>query len=406
MASRIRVLKNGIQNYPWGSRTAIAELLGAPNEDNRPQAELWMGAHPLAPSQMICEDGLVGLDAAIDAAPEEILGGRVAAAFSNKLPFLFKVLAAAEPLSIQAHPNAQQAREGFERENRAGIPLSAFHRNYRDDNAKPEMICALTPLWALRGFRRIESIPPLLERLAGRSLREELAALRKKPDREGLKRFFHALMSMPEEKKRGALAEAAEIASRSANRDPVCHWVVKLSQRYPGDIGTLCPALLNLVRLEPDEALYLPAGELHAYLEGVGVEIMANSDNVVRGGLTTRHIDVEELLRILTFESRDVEILAPRPSENGEKVWPAPAPEFRLSIVEVGPAVWYESARLRSVEILLCVGGEARITEGESGQPTPLRKGVSMVVPAVLHSYRIEGEARIFKASVPLDAIP
>ncbi|MCX7014888.1 MAG: mannose-6-phosphate isomerase, class I, partial [Candidatus Sumerlaeota bacterium] len=209
MLSQIHLLKPTIQTYAWGSKTAIPELIGQPNPGDEPQAELWMGAHPKAPSRLVCGDQRIPLNEAIAAYPREILGPAVAEAFANQLPFLFKVLAAEEPLSIQAHPNLEQAREGFARENAAGIPLDAPARNYRDDNHKPELLCALTEFFALVGFRRPETIPPLFERLGASALRDCLAPLRQSPSRDGLRAFFEALMALPVAVRRRALEQAA-----------------------------------------------------------------------------------------------------------------------------------------------------------------------------------------------------
>ena len=219
------------------------------------------------------------------------------------LPFLFKVLAAAKPLSIQAHPNRDQAREGFARENRQKISLNAFNRNYKDENHKPEIICALEPFWALKGFRRVEEIILLMDKIGIRaSLEEDLNALRRRPNQEGLKTFFRALINDGEGTADRVLREAVEQCEKLADDDPAFEWVIKLSEAYPDDIGILSPILLNLVHLQPGEAMNIPAGELHAYLEGAGIELMANSDNVLRGGLTPKYVDVSELLNILTFK--------------------------------------------------------------------------------------------------------
>jgi len=219
----------------------------------------------------------------------------------RRLPFLFKVLASAKPLSIQAHPNRAQARQGFARENELGIPLDAPNRNYKDDNHKPEIICALTPFWALIGFRKIEEMIDLLERLQIHSLEKEIDILRAQPNSAGLKDFFRAVMTLDKQSKEEAVGEALVSAEARADEDPVSSWMIKLHQEYPGDIGVLSTVLLNLIRLEPGDALYQSAGELHAYLEGVGMELMANSDNVLRGGLTPKHVDVPELLNTLNF---------------------------------------------------------------------------------------------------------
>ncbi len=399
---RIGLLQNTIQEYAWGSPTSIPELLGLPVEADTPQAELWMGAHPKAPSQVFCDGRWRSLLEVIQENPKEVLGKEAASRFSNKLPFLFKVLAAAKPLSIQAHPNKEQAKQGFARENALGIPLDAPQRNYRDDNHKPEIICALTPFWALNGFRRIQEILALLERFEVPGLTEMTHYLRDHPNREGLKHIFHQLMVMEEGKQRKIINEAVVSAEMWASSDPVCTWMTKLYEEYPGDIGVLSTILLNLVLLQPGEAMYLQAGELHAYLEGVGIELMANSDNVLRGGLTPKHVDVHELLSILNFADSAVDILRPEKLATGEAVYPTETTEFILSVVAVSEGSLFKSARNRSVEILVCTAGQATFTDLSDGETTGLTQGTSAVVPAAVEQYIIEGDATFYKATVPL----
>jgi mannose-6-phosphate isomerase len=399
---KIGLLQNSIQGYAWGSSTAIPELLGLPVVEGQPQAELWMGAHPKAPSKVFCDGSWRSLLEVTQENPEEVLGKETASRFSNKLPFLFKVLAAAKPLSIQAHPNREQAKLGFARENKLGIPLEALNRNYRDDNHKPEIICALTPFWALNGFRKIGDILTLLEKIQAPSLAETSTFLRDYPTPEGLKKIFHQLMTMEESKQHRIIDEAVTSTEMWANSDPVSTWMVKLNQVYPGDIGVLSVILLNLILLKPGEAMYLPAGELHAYLEGVGIELMANSDNVLRGGLTPKHIDVNELLSLLSFSDGEVDILRPEKQTSGEAVYPTETTEFILSVIAVKAGDAFKSARDRSVEVMICTEGEAKVRDLSDGEITSLSKGVSIVVPAAVEQYLIEGDATFYKATVPL----
>jgi mannose-6-phosphate isomerase len=360
-----------------------------------------MGAHPKAPSRVFCDGLWRPLPEVLEESPEEVLGKDAAHRFNGRLPFLFKVLAAAKPLSIQAHPNREQARQGFVRENKLGIPLDAPRRNYRDDNHKPEIICALTPFWALRGFRKIEEIIGLIRRLQIKSLEKRIDMLRDQPTREGVKDFFHDVMTMDREQQGEALNEALAAAETRAGEAPLYNWMIRLNQAYPGDIGVLSAALLNLIRLEPGEAMYLPAGELHAYLEGVGIELMANSDNVLRGGLTPKHVDVQELLNILSFTAGEVDILRPRRLASGEAVYPTPAEEFALSVIAVDGASPFRSGTKRSVEIMICTEGEAQIKDLQDESSTPLSKGTSIIIPAAVKQYRISGNAVLYKAAVP-----
>jgi len=399
---KIGLLKNSIQEYAWGSRTAIPELLGQSVPADKPQAELWMGAHPKAPSQVLADGLWRSLPEVIQESPEETLGQEVAARFSNKLPFLFKVLAAAKPLSIQAHPNKEQAGQGFARENELGVPLDAPHRNYRDDNHKPEIICALTPFWALNGFRGVSEILELLERTQVPILAETVLYLQNRPSQAGLKQFFYHLMSMEGKEQGKIVEEAVGFAEKQVDEDPVWTWVVRLNQEYPGDVGVFAPIFLNLVQLKPQQAMYLPAGELHAYLEGVGIELMANSDNVLRGGLTPKHIDVQELLTILSFTGGELNILRPEKLESGEAVYPTKAAEFVLSVIQGSATAPFRSSRNRSVEIVICTKGEARVTDLSDGEITLLTKGTSIIIPAAVDQYSIEGDGVLYKAAVPV----
>ncbi len=398
---KIHILKNPIQKYAWGSTTFIPQLIGEPAPSKKPQAELWMGAHPRASSQVLSDGQWISLSELIQKNPEGILGRSVAEKFSNKLPFLFKVLATAKPLSIQAHPNPNQAREGFARENRLKIPLNAPHRNYKDENHKPELICALTPFWALKGLRKTREVIALLDRISVSALKEEIANLQRHPRQNGLKGFFAALMNMEEKKQAKIITEVIAYSEKN-DAEPAFEWMIKLHQEYPDDIGVLSPILLNLVRLQPGEAMHIPAGELHAYLEGAGIEVMANSDNVLRGGLTLKHIDVAELLKILDFTYNKVDIFRPDGHGHTEKIYPTAAEEFMLSVISVRERSVFQSPRKRSVEMMICVEGDAHITDLSNGDIMRLTKGTSIIVPATVEQYRIVGDATIYKATVPL----
>lgn len=401
----ICVLENPIQEYVWGSRTAIADLLGTRATDV-PQAELWIGAHPKAPSLVEYGGRKIPLTELIERFPVEILGADAASRFNGRLPYLLKVLAAEKPLSIQAHPNKMQAEAGFERENRLGIALTAPDRNYRDANHKPECICALTPFWALRGFRPVSEMLPLLSQLCPVGLQTELAALEGSDGPEALKAFFYRLITLNAAQKQQLIAEIVSNAKKIASPTPCHNWVLRLHASYPADIGILSPVVLNLVCLQPGEAMFLPSGELHAYLDGVGMELMANSDNVLRGGLTPKHVDVPELLRVLNFEERRVDILSPREMTPCERRYECPAEEFSLSVISPSDGNAYVGDGARSVEILFCTAGNARITDQGDGQGDgkvlELAKGRSLLVPASVSAYKIEGSAVIYKAAVPI----
>ncbi|RSS45109.1 mannose-6-phosphate isomerase, class I, partial [Streptomyces sp. WAC07061] len=318
-------LTNTIRPYAWGSTTAIPALLGV-EPTGEPQAEMWMGAHPGAPSRLDRGAGETTLAAVIDADPEGELGAAAVARFGPRLPFLLKILAAGAPLSVQVHPDLAQARAGYEDEERRGVPIDAGHRNYKDPNHKPELICALTPFDGLCGFRPPTEAADLLEGLGVDSLKPYVDLLRAHPEEAALREVLTAVLTADREEMARTVAEAAAAAERLGGPYEAYAGLV---HDYPGDPGVIAAMLLNHVRLQPGEAMFLGAGIPHAYLDGLGVELMANSDNVLRCGLTPKHVDVPELLKVVIFEPSAPGIL--RPEGDGEEVYETPIDEFRLS---------------------------------------------------------------------------
>jgi len=396
----ICLLENTILEYAWGSYTAIPELLDESFPSDVPQAELWMGAHPKAPSMVRYDGKMVSLQKIIKNHPKDILGETVADKFNNELPYLLKVLAAARPLSIQAHPSLDQAKEGFKRESEQGISIDAPNRNYKDANHKPECICALTPFWALNGFRKISGILSFMEKICPQSLGSTLDELRNQPYSKGLKNIFQTLLTLGQKKKKQVIGEAVNNAQKLGKKDPAFEWVIKLYKEYQEDIGVLSPVLLNLICLKPGQAMFLFAGELHAYLDGLGIELMANSDNVLRGGLTPKHVDVPELLKVVNFEQRDIRILQCDEKNSNECIYSSGAEEFILSVISVNSKKNYTSPAVRSAEILLCTDGQATITDFDNYKNISLKKGRSVIVPSSVRVYNIQGNAVFYKASV------
>jgi mannose-6-phosphate isomerase len=323
----------------------------------------------------------------------------VAARFDGKLPFLFKVLAAERPLSIQAHPNLEQARAGFARENAAGIPLDAPNRCYKDPNHKPELICALTPFSALSGFRAIDEIIERFEALGTSALNDTIAKLGSDSDRGSLSHFFRDLMTLDRELRRAILVRAQKVAKHHGAGDAVWSWVARLGNLYPDDTSVLAPLYLNLVPLDSGEALYLPAGEPHSYLTGVGVEIMANSDNVLRGGLTRKHIALEELLNTLTFSIDAVQSLTPMRTASDVQSFLPPVEEFALTIYREAPPGGWEIPCDRGAEILLCTQGSIRVRSRRGEDELTLPRGACLLIPAMAESYCLEGEGTVFRAT-------
>jgi mannose-6-phosphate isomerase len=398
---RIALLKNPVQEYSWGSRTFIPELLGEPSPSVNPMAELWMGAHPKGISQVLWDGTWVSLPDLIQQDPENILGAEAARKFSNQLPFLFKILSAAMPLSIQAHPDLHQARRGFAEENRLRIPLDAPARNYRDGNHKPEILCALTPFEALKGFRKADEVLVLLDRAPVPSLETPIRLLRKNRTPQGVAGFFSTLLALAAEDRKRAISELIMDGERMASSDPVFPWVVRLHQWFPDDMGVFAPLLLNLIHLEPAEAIYINSGELHSYLQGAGVELMANSDNVIRAGLTKKHTDVPELLRILRFEENQGGIIKPQARNRSEWVYPSPAKEFVLSRLSLEKGVPYHERRRKSLEIMICTQGNAEITDVPTAAPLPVSRGSTFLVPAMVKEIVMQGDATFYKAAIP-----
>lgn len=398
------LMENTVQPYAWGSTTAIPQLMGIPNPDQRPMAELWMGAHPKSPSALRTDRGPVSLLTQIDSEPELFLGAKCVGKFGPRLPFLFKVLAAEKGLSIQSHPSKRQAEEGYAREDREGVPRDAPNRNYRDDNHKPELICALTDFVGLRGFRSPSTIAEDFESLAVDELAESTKILRSPAsETDRLRDWFGRLMRAEPRVQRKAV-DAAVHAARTADADRF-KWILALARDFPGDVGILAPLYLNTVHLAPGEAMYLQAGVLHAYLHGTGVEIMANSDNVLRCGCTDKHIDVIELLRTVQFLAETPTPLRPRatPEEAPFRTYDTPVIEFSLSVAD------FPSDRPGTVSvpaggapsIFLAVVGSFQLREADSGDVVALASGHScFVTGATVGSIQIRGNGTLFRATV------
>jgi mannose-6-phosphate isomerase len=383
----MQLLDNPIRPYPWGSPTAIPELLGVP-PTGEPHAELWIGAHPVSPSFLSGgERSLVDL---ISADPAGELGESCRSTFGPRLPFLLKVLAAAAPLSLQAHPDDAQARAGFDAEEAAGVLLEAPERNYKDPYAKPEMICALTPLEALIGFRPVAQTLDVAERLGLAALEPMLAQLRERPDADGVRTAFTMVMTAPSDARR-TMVEAVLDACRGSDL-PVARLLARLGESHAEDPGVVAALLLNHVHLAPGEAVYLPPGNLHAYIEGVGVEILANSDNVLRGGLTGKHVDVPELLHVLDFTPQSPDIR----TASSDGSFATPAREFRLARHDVAAG---EETLLPPAgpQLLLCVDGHV-VASSELGK-VELTRGTSAYAGAAEGAVTLAGAGTVFRAT-------
>lgn len=372
----MELLDNPVRPYAWGSRTAIADLLGRPVPAPHPEAELWLGAHPGDPSR-VAGRSLVDV---LAEDPAGQLGSSIAKRWAGRLPFLLKVLAAEEPLSLQAHPSAAQAAEGYAREEAREIPRDAGNRNYPDPTPKPELLCALTEFHALAGFRDPHRTVELLRSVSTPGLAPYVDLLAGEPNREGLRALFTTWITLPQPKIDVLVPELLdECVVHVKEHGPFeleCRTLLELGESYPGDAGVLAAALLNRLVLAPGEAIFLPAGNLHSYLRGTGVEVLANSDNVLRGGLTPKHVDVPELLRVLDFTCGDMVVTTGEPA-GARHLYRTPAPEFELSRLE-----WTDGF----AEPVTLPGGTPRVLVTIDGTLTAgdvtLGRGESMWIPA------------------------
>jgi mannose-6-phosphate isomerase class I len=406
-------LQCSVQHYGWGDPDFIPSLVGIANPEGKPFAELWIGAHPDGPSNAILEKEIVPLNQLIESDPGHILHGAVAMRFGGQLPFLLKVLAAASPLSLQAHPSKAAAEEGFAREEASGLSCAAPTRNYRDRNHKPELIVALTDFYGLRGFRPLREIESAFKR------EPELAesGIGFEPQPESLRRIYSQFMTWPQQKVDGILRPLLARLADQHRREPFTrsdreYWILRADREYSRDghhdRGLFSVYLLNLVILRPGEGMYLPAGILHAYLEGAGVEIMANSNNVLRGGWTPKHVDVPELLRNTTFEGGAPEIISGRRVEGTpEWIYPTPAQEFELSRVELDGQVPYRCESDHAVEIFVVVSipPNSKVTLSANSGQAQFGCGAVFLVSAGAHyALTTDVRATLFKATVPSGA--
>jgi mannose-6-phosphate isomerase len=393
------LLRPVVRPYPWGTRDAIADLQGRPVPAPGPEAELWMGAHPSAPAGV----AQTTLDAVIAAAPDRELGRECAARFSGRLPFLLKVLSAGKALSIQVHPSRAQAEAGFAAENALGLPPGDPARNYVDDWPKPELLYALTPFEVAAGLRTPADAAALLRALAVDQLQPLAAALDDAADEDVLGAALASVLEWPEPGRAELVAAVAAACARLAASGAcaggpyadACAAAARVAADHPGDLGVVALLLMRHEVLQPGQAVFMPAGGLHAYLRGTGIELLANSDNVVRSGLTGKHIDVPELLKLLD-PSVSVPVLSPCVLADGIAWFDTPAPEFRLYVLDLtGPAPALPGAGPR---IVLCLDG-ACVLRSASGGTLDLNRGASCFIPAADAPVHATGFARLALAT-------
>ena len=396
----MRRLEPARQQYAWGSTSAIPALLGVA-DDGAPWAEAWYGSHPAGPAQ-VAEGG--SLSDLIDAEPERLLGEDIIWRFGHRLPFLLKLIAPEQPLSLQVHPSQAQAAEGYALEEEAGIALDHPSRNYKDTNHKPEMVLALTRFQAVAGFRAPRRAVEVLAGLDSPLARRMRRTLRLNPTRYGIRQVFSDVVSAatrPSPQEIDALV--TEIAARfEAGTSPslrVDSNVVKMAGTFPGDPGIAAALLLNPVTLQSGEALFVPAGSVHAYISGLGVEVMASSDNVLRAGLTAKHIDVPEMLACVDYVAAPPVRPAPEYLSRATRAYYAPVDDFELMVTTVVAADGRLPVPGRGPRILLAVEGAMTLVTQADSQT--LAQGEAVFVGADERSLSVEGEGTLVQADVP-----
>ncbi|EKO3483757.1 mannose-6-phosphate isomerase, class I [Vibrio fluvialis] len=387
------VMKNKIQNYAWGSSDSIEQLFDIANPNKHPQAEIWMGAHPNGCSEVELNGSSLLLSELIAQDKSRFLSQQTAAQF-GELPYLFKVLAAAQALSVQVHPSKEEAQAGYAKENAAGMDIKAANRNYKDPNHKPELVYAITPYQAMNGFRSISSIIDHFEPLKIECIQPLVEELRNNQHEQGLQQFFTLLLSLTGYAKRQAVEKLLAYA-QSHQSQSIYTLILELAEQYPNDIGLFAPLMLNVLTLQPGEAMYLDARTPHAYLKGTGLEIMANSDNVLRAGLTPKHMDVLELAKCTRFAEKPESTLLLTPIEqDGALLYPVPVDDFKFALYTKPSQT---SVTVSSAEIIFPIDEDATLISDEGIEVT-IRKGQSVFVPAYTSHYRLSSAGRVARA--------
>jgi len=383
-------MQNTIQDYIWGSRTAISQLLGVENLNNEYQAEIWMGAHPNGCSQVTVDGENMLLSDFVNGDKDALLTAKTASQF-GELPYLFKVLAAEQALSIQVHPSKHQAEVGFMKEEQAGVPRTASNRNYKDANHKPELVYALTPYQAMNGFREFTETIKLFKSVNIIAIENLVNAFIAEANSVGLKTFFSSMLSLQGKVKEQALKALLDYADENKT-DPLFALILVLAKQNPNDIGLFSPLMLNVITLQPGEAMFLYACTPHAYLNGTGLEIMANSDNVLRAGLTPKFIDVEELVACTDFKETPFNTLHFLPEEKeGGLYYAIPVDDFKFSLFEGVDDLLRE---VRSAEVLLALDSDMILTH-QGGEEVVIKKGESAFIPAYAEQYQITCKGRV-----------
>lgn len=398
MQDKIVKLQGKVQHYAWGGAEYIPSLLGIRNDNKEPFAEYWMGAHPLAPSEIVTTTGNRSLYDAIKADPLTMLNEKVTKQF-GELPYLFKVLDVKQMLSIQVHPTKAAAEKGFDAEEAAGIALSAPNRNYKDRNHKPEVMIALSEFWLLHGFKSKTALEKILGDVP------EFNVFLPYYKKEGIRALYQMVMEMGQQELNVLLAPLVKRAVRLRQEGEIdkshpAWWVAEwyAGQTEPGiiDRGLFSIYFFNIVSVKPGQAVFQGAGIPHAYLQGQNIELMANSDNVLRGGLTPKHIDVPELMKHVVFEEVVPEVLDGRTVLPGETIYPCPVPDFGVARIELKGGDTYSNAAV-SLEIMIVTEGGMFVNNS-----LVLKRGEAVVMlPGATYDIQASGACTFFKAFVP-----
>ena len=402
LKEKIFRLKGKVQHYAWGGYDFIPSLIGFSNTEHKPCAEYWMGAHPSASSDILVNNQPVSLYQVINEDIAETITDKVFQQF-GELPYLLKILDVKDMLSIQVHPTKAEAIKGFEAEEAAGIPINAPNRNYKDRNHKPEVMVALSEFWLLHGFKQEAALERTLEDV------QEFNIFLPLFKRAGYKGLYQFVMEMSQEDIDRLLFNLVkrELRKKEYNeltKDQPGWWVAKLFEGKEEikniDRGIFSIYFFNIVKAEKGDAVFQGAGIPHAYLEGQNVELMANSDNVLRGGLTPKHIDVPELMKHTSFVGISPNVMKGNSIDLIEKNYPCPVPDFGINKIELNGDDKYGSIA-HSLEILIVIEGAGVVNSKELNMV--IRKGESVaILPGQEYSIASSGHCLLFKAFVPI----
>lgn len=388
------------KDYDWGSLSSIQNIIGREDLKGKPLAELWMGSHKNGDGLVILSnDKKIKLSEFIKTDSNAILGSAVSKKYNRELPFLFKILAAEKPLSIQSHPAEKEAEKGFNKEEREKIDILAYNRTYKDKNHKPELIYTLTDFSLMKGFRNYSNIYANLNKFSPLFMENAEKYIKKSGKSSKIKQLFKYLLTMDKEIMKDIIDNTVNICKE--NSGIISDTIINLYSVHGYDHGVLSPLFLNILKIKPGTALFIPAGELHSYIYGTGFEIMANSDNVLRGGLTTKYVDVDGILEIGNFKksSINIGIIAPKIEKN-ENRYITPAKEFIFSVISLNKNNYIYEKSKKGFEFYFYIGNKCKVMFEEEQRSYIFKNGDSFFIPACAFPYIIDGDGILYRASV------